>query len=324
MAPLTRFVVRRAAAAFVLLLLVLTATFFLLHLAPGDPTQLLDNPRIPPAQRAHLREIYGLDRPLAVQYFSWLRSAARGDWGDSWVHHRPAARVLAEAFPATALLAATALPLEAVLGLALGVAAARRRGSWKDHFIRAASLLIYALPTFWLALMAILAFCVRWPIFPASHLRSVGAGDLPPLAATLDVARHLALPALVLAVTNAGGLARFVRNSLLDTFSQDYIRTARAAGISERRVVWVHALRNTLPPLVQVLGLQLPLLLSGSLVIEVVFSWPGVGRLAYDAILTRDYPLVLAATALAGVLVVLGTLLADLLLAAVDPRVRHA
>jgi len=324
MSPLSRFVLRRAAAAAVLLLLVVSVTFLLLHLAPGDPTLLLDNPRIPPAQRAHLREIYGFNRPLGVQYLAWLGAALRGDFGDSFVHHRSVARVLADALPATALLTAVALPLQALLGLALGVAAARRRGRAGDHLIRTASLLLYSLPVFWLGLMAILAFSVHWPWLPASHLRSVDAGSLSPLRAVLDVARHLVLPSLVLALSTAGGVARFVRNSLLEALSQDYVRTARALGVRERRVVWLHALRNTLPPLVQLLGLQLPLLLSGSLVVEVVFAWPGVGRVTYDAILTRDYPVVLASTALAGALVVLGSLLADLLQIAADPRVRHA
>ena len=323
MPPLLRFLLRRGGAALVLLLLVLSATFALLHLAPGDPTQLVASPRIPPEQRAQLRRIYGLDRSLATQYFAWLGAAARGDWGISFVHHRPVTDVISRALPPSLLLAGAALPLEAGLALALGVAAARRRGRGADHVIRALSLVVYSLPVFWLGLMAILTLAVRWPLFPASHLRSVDAAALPPLAAALDVLRHLALPALVLALSNAGGLARFVRNGMIEALSQDYVRTARAAGISERRVVWRHALPNTLAPLIQILGLQLPLLLSGSLIIEVVFSWPGLGRLAYDAVLARDYPLVLATTALAGALVVAGSLLADLLHAAADPRVRH-
>jgi peptide/nickel transport system permease protein len=323
-AAFARFLLRRGAAAAALLLLVLTATFILLHLAPGDPTLILSSPRIPPEQRERLREIYGLDRSLGAQYLSWLSAAMRGDWGMSFVHHREVTAVLASALPATALLAAAVIPLEAALGLALGVAAARRRDRPLDHALRAVSLIVYSLPVFWLGLMAILLFSVRWPIFPASHLRSVDSGGAGFLPSGIDLARHLALPALVLAVSNAGGLARFVRNSMIEALSQDYIRTARAAGVSERRIVWRHALRNTLPPLIQILGLQLPMLLSGSLVIEVVFAWPGVGRLAYDAILSRDYPVVLATTALAGVLVVAGNLLADLLQAAADPRVRRA
>ncbi len=323
-APFARFLLRRGAAAAALLLLVLTATFILLHLAPGDPTLILSSPRIPPEQRERLREMYGLDRSLGAQYVSWLTAAVRGDWGMSFVHHRPVVAVIASALPATALLAAAVIPLEAALGLALGVAAARRRDRLLDHALRAVSLIVYSLPVFWLGLMAILLFSVRWPIFPASHMRSVDSAGAGFLQSGVDLARHLALPALVLALSNAGGLARFVRNSMLEALSQDYIRTARAAGVSERRIVWSHALRNTLPPLIQILGLQLPMLLSGSLVVEVVFAWPGVGRLAYDAILSRDYPVVLATTALAGVLVVAGTLLADLFQAAADPRVRRA
>ena len=190
--------------------------------------------------------------------------------------------------------------------------------------LRATGLLLYSIPVFWVGLMAILLFSHRWRIFPASHMRSANAADLGALAQAVDLLHHLALSALVLGLTAAGGLARFVRNSLLEVLREDYIRSARASGVHERRVVWLHALRNAAAPLLQVFGVTLPMLLSGALVVEVVFSWPGLGRVAYGAVLARDYPLILATTAFTGLVVVLASLLADLLHAFVDPRVRDA
>jgi peptide/nickel transport system permease protein len=246
----------------------------------------------------------------------------RGDFGISLYERRPAARVAAEALPATLLLAATALVCEAGGGLLLGVAAARRRGSAADQVLRITSLVLYSQPTFWLGLMAILVFSYLWPVLPASHMHSVGAEQMGRWGRLLDLGRHLALPALVMGVSEAGGRARFVRASLIEAMSGDHIRTARAKGLSERRVVWVHGLRTAVIPLVQLSGISLPLLLSGALIVEVIFSWPGLGRLTFGAILTRDYPLVLCTTAFAGAMVVAGSLAADLALAALDPRVR--
>jgi peptide/nickel transport system permease protein len=318
-----RFLLRRLAASVVLLLLVLTAVFFLLHLVPGDPTTLYDDVRLPAAQRAQLRHAYGLDRPLLSQYLTWLGAAARGDLGVSIYQHRPALRVAAEALPATILLGASAVVVEYGLGILLGVAAARRRGGGFDHALRVVSLVLYSLPVFWAGLMALLVFALWQPLLPVSGIRSA---DPEPgfFAGLADVGRHLLLPALVLGLTEAGARARFVRAGMLETLSKDYIRTARAKGLSERRVIWVHGLRGVLVPLVQILGLQAPILLSGALVVEIVFSWPGLGRLTYVAIETRDYPLVLCTTAIAAVLVLGGSLLADLASAALDHRVRQS
>lgn len=320
-----RFLARRLAAAALLLFLVLSAVFFLIHAAPGAPGDLLTEDRLPHAQRERLRALWGLDRPLSEQYAAWLEAVAlRGDWGVSLVHHRPVAAVLAEALPATLLLSGAAFAVNAIAGLALGVAAARRRGRAADHLIRWGSLLLYSLPTFWLGLMAILLFSHFWPVLPAGHLRSVGAEALPAPARLLDLGRHLLLPALVLGLWLAGATARFVRNGLLEVLGQDYVRTARAAGVPERRVLWVHALRNAAVPVVQVFAVTLPMLLGGSVVIEVVFSLPGIGRAGFDAVLTRDYPLVLGVTALSAALVIAGTLAADLAHGVLDPKVRRA
>jgi peptide/nickel transport system permease protein len=323
--PVIRFLLRRFAASVLLLYLVLTATFFLLHLAPGSPARMLaGDVRIPAEQKENLRRLYGLDRPLPVQYARWLAAVARGDWGTSFSYQRPVTAVVLDALPPTLLLAATGLVVEQAAGLVFGIASARRPGSATDHLIRIVSLVLFSQPVFWLGLMAVLLFSLVWPVLPSSHMRSVGAEDLGSAARFLDLLRHLVLPSLVLGLAQAGSTIRYVRGSLLDILGQEYIRAARAKGLSERRVIWVHALRNALPPLIQVAASSASGLLSGALIVEVVFAWPGMGRLTTEAILSRDYPLVLATTALGAVMVLLANLAADLLHALSDPRVRDA
>jgi peptide/nickel transport system permease protein len=317
------YLLRRLAAAALLFWLVLTATFVLLRLVPGDPLAEMSRLPIPRQQREVLIHAFGLDRPLPEQYVRWLGQVAlHGDWGISFAQLRPVGTVVAEAVPATLLLAVAALLVEYGVGTALGVAAARRSGSALDRAIRVAMLLLYSQPVFWLGLMAILLFSYRLSWLPASHMHSVGADELGPAARLADLGKHLLLPALTLGLAQAGGAARFVRASLLDVMGRDYIRTARAKGLAERRVVWVHGMRAALVPIIQLLGLSVPSLLSGALVTEIVFSWPGLGRVAFAAIATRDSPVVLATTAVSALLVLAGNLLADLLHAAADPRVR--
>ena len=318
------FLLRRLAASLLLLLLVLTLAFFFLHLLPGDPVHLFEGQRLTLAQQRNMERIYGLDRPLPEQYLAWISSVARWDWGTSLSQQRPVSTVLREALPATADLALAALAVEYALALLLGIASALRRGSALDHAVRVVTLLLYSQPVFWLGLMAILLFSYVWPVLPAGHMRSVDADLMSPVGRLLDLARHLLLPALVIGLSTTGGTARYLRASLIEVMSQDYIRTARAKGLSERRVVWVHGLRNAVVPLIQVFAISLPLLLSGALIVEVVFSWPGLGRLTFLAISTRDYPLILGSTALSATLVILGNLVADVLHALVDPRVRDA
>jgi peptide/nickel transport system permease protein len=322
---MAKFLIGRLAAAFLLLYLVLTLTFFLVHVAPGDPVSLFEDKNRTAAQHAYLLHLYGLDRPLPVQYLTWLSAVAlHGDWGISFSAQRPVVALVAEALPNTLLLAGAALVVEYGLGLLLGVWAARRPGTVTDHLIRFLSLLVYSQPVFWLGLMAILLFSLAFPILPASHMRSVDAGEMGTVARFADLGRHMVLPVLVIGLRGAAQSARFVRGSLLDVLSREYILTARAKGLSERRVVWVHGLRNALLPLIQIFALSFSSLLSGSLLTEVVFAWPGIGRLNFDAIFARDYPVVLATTALSAVLVVFGNLMADLLQGWADPRLRDA
>jgi peptide/nickel transport system permease protein len=322
---LSGFLLRRLAASLLLFLLILTVAFFILRLIPGDPLTLFEGQQRTPEQQQRLRKIYGLDRPLLEQYGVWLGSVAlRGDWGISLSQQRPVTAILLDALPATAILAFAALGVEYIAALLLGVAAARRRGSAADHAIRVGTLFLNSQPVFWLGLMAILLFSYVWPVLPASHMHSVDAELMSPAGRLWDLLRHLALPALVAGLSAAGATARFVRANLIEIMSQDYIRAARAKGLSELRVVWVHGMRNAAVSLIQLFALTLPGLLSGSLITEVVFSWPGLGQLTFNAILARDYPLILAATAFSAMLVVVGNLLADVLHVLVDPRIRDA
>lgn len=313
--------------AVLVIAIVLTLAFFAVHLAPGDPTARYLDSRMSQAQQDQLRQALGLDRPLPEQYLRWLGSIVlRGDLGFSFSHNRPVTRVLAEHLPPTLLLAITALLMQFGAGIVLGALAARREGSRADRTVRWLSLVLYSTPHFWLGLMALLLLSYRAGWFPASGMSSVDAldwGGWWSLRRLLDTAHHLVLPASALGLAMAGGVARFVRNALLEVTHENFIRSSRAAGVGEGRILWLLALKNALVPVIQLAGLSLPYLISGALVTEVVFSWPGMGRLTYGAILARDYPVILGATLLAAIMVVAGNLLADLGHAAVDPRVRR-
>lgn len=317
------YLLRRSAASLLLFFLVVSATFFLLHLAPGDPTLAIEAARIQPAQRERLRHVYGLDRPLPVQYARWLAAVLGGELGTSLTQGRPVTRVVADAIPATLLLSSAALCVDYGVGLLLGIAAARRQGRPFDAVARVVSLLLTSQPSFWIALMAVLV-ASRWlPFLPTTHMRSVDAAAWSAPARWADVLRHLLLPALALGLPLAGSTARFVRASFLEVMGRPFILAARARGLPERRVVWVHGLRNAAIPVVQLVAVAVPALLSGSLVTEVIFAWPGLGRLTFESILARDYPVVLTTTMLSAALVLSSNLLADLALAAIDPRIRR-
>lgn len=320
---MNRYFLRRFGASLLLLFITLSITFLFVRVAPGGPEGLMLDPRISADKRAEILARWGLDRPLHEQYFTWLGAVLGGDWGLSFVSKRPALEILFEKLPATLLLAVAATLIEHGVGMPLGLWAARRVGTWTDRAIRIVSLVLFSVPMFWLGLLAIEVLAVRWPLFPPAQMVSLDHHLWPAWRRALDLLHHLVLPALILGLARSGAVMRFCRNGLLDTLEQDYVRTARAKGLSESRVLWLHALPNTLLPLIQRLGVSLPVLLSGSVVIEVIFSWPGIGFTSYFSIQQRDYPVVLAATALSTVLVIVGNLMADLLHAAADPRVRY-
>jgi peptide/nickel transport system permease protein len=278
-----------------------------------------------------IRRTMGLDDPLLVRYFRWLLAFLQGDFGISFTYQMPVRDRILTALPNTLLLASGALALSFALGVIIGVFQAVRRGTLLDGLLTSITLFFYSMPSFWLALMLILVFSVGagalwgWPLsFPASGLADPGADLLGPWAQFKDRIHHLVLPTLTLTLILTGGVARYVRTSMLEVIRQDYIRTARAKGLPEAKVILKHGLRNGIIPVVTLFGLYFPFLLSGTVLIEYVFAWPGMGQLMVESIHARDFPVVLAVTVLFGVMVILGNLLADVLYGVVDPRIRDS
>jgi len=323
------YVLRRLFGAVPLLLGVATLIFFVLNLAPGDPAALFFSPGVSPEVIEQLRRNFGLDQPLGVRYLKWLGAFLTGNFGYSFGHGRPVADVIRDALPNTLVLTGSALVLVFPLGVAIGVYQAVRRNTWVDGALGVASLFFYSMPSFWLGLMLVLVFALKahewgWPVaLPPTGMTSVDYEFLPPLEKLRDRLAHLVLPVATLTLVLAAGVARYMRGQMLEVIRQDYIRTARAKGLPERTVILKHALRNSLLPVITLLGLYLPFLFSGAVFVEVIFSWPGMGRVIVDAIFQRDYPLVMATSFIFAALVILGSLVADVLYAVADPRIRY-
>ncbi|HKT60168.1 MAG TPA: ABC transporter permease [Gemmatimonadales bacterium] len=312
---------RRAVSGFGVVLGVVTLMFALLRLAPGDPALLLVGPTATAEQIAAQRHTLGLDRPLPVQYAAWLGRFARGDWGTSIATGRPVRGMLAQAWPATVRLVGLSLVLSYLIGIGVGVIQAARNGRL-DTALSIASVTLFALPGYWLGLMLVMVFTYRLRWLPAFGAAGFDADFLSPAGQLADRLRHLTLPLATLTLVGVGGTARFVRGAMLDVAGAPFVTVARAKGLSERAVTLRHVLRNALIPVLTLLGLSLPTLFSGAVFIEAIFAWPGVGRVLVEAVQARDYPVVMAATAVSATLVVLGNLLAEVLVSLADPRVR--
>lgn len=318
-----RLLVARLWQSAIVVFIVTTISFFLIRTAPGDPFSY-EGSGITPAVRARWRAQFGYDRPLAEQYLRYMASVARGEFGYSVQRHEPVSSVLAETVPRTLLLAGLALALSIVAGVIIGVYQAVHRGAWFDRVSSGVLLTLYSLPDFWGALMAMLIFAFWWPILPAGGMvEPVVHEYMTPLAAMGDRLRHLILPVGSLTLMIMAGITRYQRAAMLEVLPTDYVRTARAMGLSERRVIWRHALRTALTPMITLLGVWFPALLGGALFVEKVFQWPGMGLTAASAISSRDYDVVVATVIVGSVMVVVGNLIADLLHAALDPRVRE-
>jgi len=318
-----RLITRRLLLLIPMVWLVATLTFIVVAAAPGSYADTVDHPGLTADQREALRARYGLDQPVYRQYLTWLGSVVTGDLGTSFVTKEPVGRLLARALPPTLLLGAAALLLDFFLGVIVAVTAARRPRGWFDRISTIVSLGIAGLPSFWIAGLTILVFALLLGWFPVSHMHSVGADSLSPLGFLVDLLHHLLLPAACLGLVGAAGTARYLRATLLDIRGERYILAARARGLSDRRVLWVHTLRPALLPVVTLLGLSLPFLVSGSVVIETVFSWPGVGLALLQAAHARDIPVIMGITLIGAVAVLIGSLVADALYAVIDPRARE-
>ena len=321
--------VRRLLGAIPLVLGIATIIFFVVNLAPGDPALRFLNPNMTPEVLEQIRVNMGLDQPVHIRYVRWIGALARGDLGFSFTSNRPVLDIIKELLPNTLVLSATAIGVAFLLGILLGIVQAVRQYSLLDSVASIVGLFFYSMPSFWLALMMVLVFGLfayqgQWFIqFPPSGMQSVDYAFLSPMAKVQDRLMHLALPATSLALVLAAGIARYTRGSMLEVIRQDFVRTARAKGLSEPVVIFKHALRNALIPVITLLGLYLPFLFSGTVFIESVFAWPGMGKLVVDSILERDYPVIMGGTLIFAMMVVVGNLVADVLYAVVDPRIRY-
>jgi peptide/nickel transport system permease protein len=319
-----RFVAGRLAQAAIVVFLVTTVTFVLVHLAPGDPiSATFGSSRVPETVRQQWRQAFGLDRPLGEQYLRWLSNAARGELGWSFTFREPVRDAIADALPYTLLLVGLSLVLSFALGIVVAVLQTERPGGRRDRWLGRVLLLLYSVPDFWLALVVLLIFAYRLPLFPPSGVEDPVLHEyMSPFGRLIDHLRHLVLPVITLTLLATAVIARHQRSALMEVMPSDWMRTAIAKGMSHRRAVRRHALRNALLPSITLAGLYLPALAAGALFVEKVFSWPGMGLLAANAIVSRDYPLITAAVLVTSVAVAVGALLADIAAAAADPRIR--
>ncbi|MGZ5493604.1 MAG: ABC transporter permease [Thermoanaerobaculia bacterium] len=320
------YVIRRLLYAFVTFIGITVATFALIHAVPGDPVQFYAGRGaiMHPSSAAieALRREYHLDEPLPRQYVRWLRGVVTLDFGRSITYGRDVTGLISEKLPRTLLLNVIAFVLAAVIGLPIGLWSGARSGRLFDRASAISFFLLYSLPTFWVALLLMELFSVKLGVLPLFGVVSDDYSQLPPLHRLLDRIQHLLLPVITLAYGQLAIFARFARSSLREVIRQDFVTTARAKGVGEAGVVWRHALRNALLPIITLIGLVVPSLISGSVIVEDVFNWDGIGLLYFDSIGSRDYPTIMALTVVTAIVTLLATLVADLLYAAADPRVR--
>lgn len=315
-----RFLARRLLQALWLILLLIVLNFTLIHLAPGDPVHLLAGESGDEQYFAFIRARFGLDQPLPVQLSRYLLNLARGDFGFSLAYQQPVLKLILSRVPATLLLMATAMVLSSAGGVLLGVEAARRQNTLFDRAVTACAAVSDAIPSFCLGQAALIVFALWFNLFPAQGMSSVGQ-ELTRLAWALDVTSHLALPALTLACVQMALIVRLTRTQMIGVLGEEFIVAARARGLGERRIAYRHALRNALLPIITIIGNECGMILSGAVLVETVFAWPGLGRLMIDAIELRDYPVLLGLTLLVSIGVVIANLLTDLAYALLDPRI---
>lgn len=319
---MTRYLARRLLQIVPLVWAVLTLIFVLLEAAPGDPSAYLVPPGASSEVRDTLRERWHLDDPAPSRYLALLSNMARGDLGHSVLRGRPVAELIGEALPPTLLLAGASLAITLLLGGVLGVIQAARRGTALDAIATAVSLTLYSIPVFWLAILLVLVFGHWWPLLPATQMADPMADYMDPLPRLWDRVLHLLLPATALGLANTAVVARHLRARMVEVLDRDFIRAARARGLGEWAATLRHALPNSLLPVLTLVGLSLPFLVSGSVIVERIFAWPGMGSLVVESILGQDTPVVMGCLLVYALMVIVGSVSADLLCAWADPRIR--
>ncbi|MBW4648647.1 MAG: ABC transporter permease [Kastovskya adunca ATA6-11-RM4] len=320
------YIAKRLLQAVLTLLLASALSFAIIQFAPGDYLDTLrQNPQISPERIEELQQQFGLDQPALVQYWRWLvRMVTRGDFGTSFVYFRDVADLLWERIPATLLLAVASVVVTWAIAIPLGIVAAVNQNRTSDRVLQVISYTGQGFPSFITALLLLIFAQYTSPLFPVGGMTSINHADLSPVGKILDIAWHMILPTIALSITSFAGLQRITRGELLDVLRQDYIQTARAKGLPEKRVIYVHALRNAVNPLITLLGFEFSALLSGAFIAEFFFNWPGLGRLILSAVIAQDLYLVMASLMMGALMLIVGNLLADLLLKVVDPRIRLA
>ncbi len=319
------YILRRLVLILPLVIGITVITFLVMHLAPGKPTDLVTEmqAKIGAEAKERLKVLYGLDKPWYLQYTNWLFRLVRLDFGKSFKDDRPVIKKISERLPATLLLNISSLLLIFSFALPIGIYSAVKQNSLFDKGMTVFVFLGFSVPTFWLALVLMIFFGIKLGWLPISGLRSLNWEEFSPFGQVWDIVKHLILPVFISAFTGLAGLSRYSRASMLEVIHQDYIRTARAKGLPEKQVIFKHALKNALIPVVTILGLSLPDLIGGSFIFETIFAYPGMGRLGYEAIMARDYPVVMGVGTIAALLTLVGNFLADILYAYVDPRIRY-
>ena len=319
-----KYIFKRIAGLAALLLGITIITFAVIHLAPGKPTDIEAqfNPKISMEARERIAHLYGLDKPLHIQYIEWLKRFVRFDFGVSFMDSRPVMEKILERIPITLAIELLSIILILLIGIPIGVSSAVREGSFYDRAMTVFVFVGFAVPTFWLSLILMDFIGVRWGILPISGIKSLEFEKFGFFEKVIDMSKHLALPVFVSAFGGLAGISRYMRSSMLNVLKQDYIRTARAKGLTEKDVLYKHALKNALLPVVTILGLSVPGLIGGSVIFESIFSIPGMGRLFYESVMARDYPVIMGVLVIGAILTLLGNLLADISYAAVDPRIK--
>jgi len=318
---------KRIVSMIPLLLGITVISFTVIHLAPGAPTSIQTdlNPKITAEARARLEAIYGLDKPLHTQYLLWLKRLVVLDLGNSFsMDGRPVFDKIIERIPITILINVLSLIFIILVAIPIGVISASYQNSFFDKFTTVFVFIGFAIPTFWLALLLMILFGVNLGWLPVSGLKSLNYDYLPPFGMVIDRVKHLILPVFISAFGGLAGLSRYTRSNMLEVIRQDYIMTARSKGLKERTVIFKHALRNALLPIITILGLSVPGLIGGSVIFETIFAIPGMGQLFYMSVMARDYPVVMGILVIGAVLTLLGNLIADISYALVDPRIKIA
>jgi len=320
-----RYLIKRVLFMVPLLLGITVICFFVMHLAPGKPTDLQTqmNPKASAEMKERLMKLYELDKPVHLQYWSWLKKLVRGDLGTSFSSdHRPVADKILERLPITITINVLSLLIIIALAVPIGVLSAVHQDSLFDKVTAVIVFIGFAVPTFWLALLLMIFFGIHLGWLPISGLRSLNYEYLSAWGQLTDLARHLILPVFISAFGGLAGLSRYMRANMLEVIRQDYILTARAKGLSERQVIYRHALRNALLPAITILGLSIPGLIGGSVIFETIFAIPGMGQLFYMSVMARDYPTVMGILLIGAILTLVGNLIADISYAVADPRIR--